>query len=106
MRVMVAANDLVTNRLPRALSGGRGAEWPATSVRHRAGASRAPAWPPLRGPVGAPLTPDRPPGQRGLTSAPDHPEEPMPNRPTPKQLRLLRTLAAERGQTFAVPHTK
>jgi hypothetical protein len=30
----------------------------------------------------------------------------MPNRPTPKQLRLLRTLAAERGQTFAVPHTR
>jgi hypothetical protein len=30
----------------------------------------------------------------------------MPNRPTPKQLRLLRTLAVERGQTFAVPHSK
>jgi hypothetical protein len=28
----------------------------------------------------------------------------MPHRPTPKQRRLLRTLAAERGQTFAVPH--
>jgi len=30
----------------------------------------------------------------------------MPNRPTPKQLRLLRTLAVERGETFAVPQTK
>jgi hypothetical protein len=30
----------------------------------------------------------------------------MPNRPTPRQLRLLRTLATERGQTFAVPHTR
>ena len=29
----------------------------------------------------------------------------MPNRPSPRQLRLLRTLAVERGQTFAVPHT-
>jgi hypothetical protein len=30
----------------------------------------------------------------------------MPNRPTSKQLRLLRALAVERGQTFVVPHTK
>jgi hypothetical protein len=30
----------------------------------------------------------------------------MPNRPTPKQLRLLRTLAVERGETFAVPKAK
>jgi hypothetical protein len=30
----------------------------------------------------------------------------MPDRPTPKQLRLLRTLAVERGETFAVPRTK
>jgi hypothetical protein len=30
----------------------------------------------------------------------------MPNRPTPRQLRLLRTPATERGQTFAVPHTR
>ena len=29
----------------------------------------------------------------------------MTNRPTPKQLRVLRLLAVERGQTFAVPHT-
>jgi hypothetical protein len=30
----------------------------------------------------------------------------MPNRPTPRQLGLLRTLATERGQTFAIPHTR
>jgi hypothetical protein len=30
----------------------------------------------------------------------------MTDRPTPKQLRLLRMLAVERGQPFAVPHTK
>jgi hypothetical protein len=30
----------------------------------------------------------------------------MPDRPTPRQLRLLRTLAVERGETFAVPRTK
>ena len=30
----------------------------------------------------------------------------MPNRPTPKPLRLLRTLAVERGETFAVPRPK
>jgi hypothetical protein len=29
----------------------------------------------------------------------------MPNRPTPNQLRLLRALALERGQTFAIPST-
>jgi hypothetical protein len=82
---------------------GRGAERPAMSAPRRAGASRAPAWPPRYGPVGAPVTPVRPRGHCGLTSASDHPEEPMPNRPTPRQLRLLRTLAVERGQTFAVP---
>jgi hypothetical protein len=30
----------------------------------------------------------------------------MPYRPTPKQLRQLRRLAIERGQTFAVPRTR
>ena len=110
-RCDIAAMDangdrIVGDRLSQALAGSRGAEWPATCARHRTGASRAPASPPLRGPVGAPLTPGRSPGGCGLTSAPDHPEEPMPNRPTPKQLRLLRTLAVERGETFAVPQTK
>jgi hypothetical protein len=52
------------------------------------------------------LTPGRLPGHRGLASAPDPRRSPCPTAPTPKQLRLLRTLATERGQTFAVPHTK
>src|SRR5215208_7296498 len=100
------ADWIVGIRLLRARSGSRGAEWPATSARPPDRASRAPASPPLLGPVRAPLTPGQLPGHRGLTSASDHPEEPVPNRPTPEHLRLLRTLAVERGETFAITRTK
>src|SRR3954454_9412709 len=95
--------------MPESASGGRDAEWPAGCARRPPEASRATASPPLRGTVGWALTPGRPHGRGGRTSAPDPPEAPMhqsPQKPTPRQLRLLRQLAAERGETFATPATR